>query len=118
MLTEFLSSNTQYAPASGEIVGILKQLLEDMQGDLAEITKTENAAIAEFESLVAAKEKEIQAATDAIEAKTERKGQVAVQIVNLKNDLEDAKDALGEDTQFLMELKKNCATKGDRKSVV
>ena len=28
MLTEFLSTSTGYAPASGEIVGILKQLLE------------------------------------------------------------------------------------------
>ena len=41
----------------------------------------ENEAIAEFEGLVAAKEKEIAAATEAIEAKTERAGEVAVQIV-------------------------------------
>ena len=27
-LTEFLSTSADYAPASGEIVGILKQLLE------------------------------------------------------------------------------------------
>merc|ERR550514_1838629 len=83
-LTEFLSADTSsgYAPASGEIVGILKQLLEDMEGDLKE----------------------------AIESKTERKGQVAVEIVNLKNDLEDAQEALGEDQKFLAELKKSCAT--------
>jgi len=86
-LTEFLStqSATGYAPASGEIVGILKQLLENMEGDLKEATDTENAAIAEFEGLVAAKKKEIQAATEAIEAKTERAGEGAVQLVNLKN---------------------------------
>merc|ERR1719395_394116 len=110
-LTAFLSTSAQagYAPASGEIVGILKQLLENMEGDLKEATDTENAAIAEFEGLVAAKEKEIQAATEAIEAKTERAGQIAVQIVNLKNDLEDAQEALGEDQKFLAELKKNCA---------
>merc|ERR1719352_301148 len=85
MLTEFLSTSTGYAPASGEIVGILKQLLEDM-------------------------EKEIQAATEAIEMKTEKNGEVAVKIVNLKNDLEDAQDALGEDQKFVAELKKGCAT--------
>merc|ERR1719161_1548232 len=70
-LTEFLSTSSQagYAPASGEIVGILKQLLENMEKELDDITKDENTAIAEFESLVAAKEKEIAAATEAIEIK-------------------------------------------------
>ncbi len=29
VLTDFLSASTEYAPGSGEIVGILKQLLED-----------------------------------------------------------------------------------------
>merc|ERR1719387_1304035 len=82
-LTAFLSTNAGYAPASGEILGILKQLQEDMEATLSDITKVENESIAEFEGLVAAKEKEIAAATEAIEAKTERAGEVAVQIVNL-----------------------------------
>jgi septal ring factor EnvC (AmiA/AmiB activator) len=108
-LMDFLQQ--QYAPASGEIVGILKQLLENMEGELDDATKEENTAIAEFEGLVAAKEKEIQAATEAIESKLERTGQTAVEIVNFKNDLDDTKDQLGEDETFLMELKKSCATK-------
>merc|ERR1719482_891736 len=107
----FLSTNAGYAPASGEILGILKQLQEDMEATLSDITKVENEAIAEYEGLVAAKEKEIAAATEAIEAKTERAGEVAVEIVNLKNDLEDTKEELGADEVFLMELKKSCATK-------
>ena len=110
MLTEFLSTSTGYAPASGEIVGILKQLLENMEKELADATETENTAQAEFDALVAAKEKEIQAATEAIEMKTEKNGETAVKIVNLKNDLEDAQDALGEDQKFVAELKKGCAT--------
>merc|ERR1719181_1332940 len=111
-LTEFLSTSSSagYAPGSGEIVGILKQLLEDMEKELGEITTTENEAIAEFEALVAAKEKEIQASTEAIESKTEKNGEMAVKIVNLKNDLEDAQESLGEDQKFLAELKKGCAT--------
>merc|ERR1719261_2136208 len=90
-LTEFLSTSSQagYAPASGEIVGILKQLLENME-----------------------KEKEIAAATEAIEMKTEKNGEMAVKIVNLKNDLEDAQESLGEDQKFLAELKKGCSTAG------
>jgi len=110
-LTAFLSTSAGYAPASGEIVGILKQLQENMEGELSEATKAENEAIAEFDALVAAKEKEIAAATAAIETKTERAGEVAVEIVSLKNDLEDTKEELGADEVFLMELKKSCATK-------
>ena len=112
MLTEFLSTSTStgYAPASGEIVGILKQLLEDMEKELADMTEEENSAQTEFDALVGAKEKEIQAATEAIETKMEKNGEVAVKIVNLKNDLEDAQDALGEDQKFVAELKKGCAT--------
>jgi len=112
VLTEFLSGSTQYAPGSGEIVGILKQLKEDMEKDLKDTIETEDAAIAEFEGLVDAKKKIIEAATSAIESKTERAGELAVKIVNLKNDLEDAQDALGDDGTFLAELKKGCATAG------
>jgi len=111
LLTEFLSSSTQYAPASGEIVGIISQLKEDMEKELKEATDAENSAIAQFDGLVAAKEKEIAVATQAIESKTERAGKAAVQAVNLKNDLEDAKESLAEDLAFLADLKENCATK-------
>jgi chromosome segregation ATPase len=112
-LTEFLSVDlgSKYTPVSGEIIGILSQLLEDMEKELADITTVENDAITQYEGLVSAKEKEIAAATAAIESKTERAGETAVQIVSLKNDLEDTKDELGADEVFLMELKKNCGTK-------
>merc|ERR1719506_2311070 len=110
VLTDFLSTSTGYAPASGEIVGILKQLLEDMEKEHKECMDEEAAAVSEFESLVGAKEKEIQANTEAIETKTEKNGEMAVKIVNLKNDLEDAQESLGEDQKFVAELKKGCAT--------
>jgi len=110
VLTDFLSTSSGYAPASGEIVGILKQLLEDMEKEHKECMDEEAAAVAEFESLVSAKEKEIQANTEAIETKTEKNGEMAVKIVNLKNDLEDAQESFGEDQKFVAELKKGCAT--------
>jgi len=112
-LTAFLSTSSTTSNSSGEILGILKQLTDDMEKELADATAAENDAITEFEGLVSAKEKEIQAATEAIESKTQRAGETAVQIVGLKNDLEDTKDQLGADEAFLMELKKSCATKGD-----
>jgi len=111
VLTGFLSTSSQYAPVSGEVTGIISQLKEDMEKELADATAAENTAISQFEGLVAAKEKEIQAATDAIESKTERAGQTAVDIVNLKNDLKDTQDSLADDEKFLADLKKDCATK-------
>merc|ERR1719201_862933 len=68
-------------------------------------------AVAEHQSLVSAKEKEIKATTKAIEVKTGRKGEVAVQLTKLKNDLEDSKETLEEDNKFLAETKRVAAVK-------
>merc|ERR1719214_98775 len=80
-----------------------------MEKELADMTSEEQAAISEFNALVAAKQKEIGANTEAVEEKTARNGEVAVKIVNLKNDLSDAQDALSEDQTFYAELKKGCS---------
>merc|ERR1719473_881202 len=60
---------------------------------------------------MAAKEKEVAAATKAIEEKTARLGETAVKIVEAKNDLEDTSEGLAEDKKFLADLEKNCALK-------
>merc|ERR1719473_2518990 len=104
-ITAFLEDKME---GSGEIVGILSQMAEDMAADLKEAEEQEASAVADFEGLVAAKEKEIAAATTAIEDKTERTGKAAVDIVNAKNDLADAQEALADDTGFVAELKKSC----------
>merc|ERR1719498_1524112 len=113
MLVSFLSNNqgNGYAPASGEIVGILKQMKDTMEKDLEELKAQENGAAQDFEGMKAAKEKEIAAATKAIEEKTKRTGEVAVEIVNLKEDLEDTQDDLAKDQKFLADLEKNCVIK-------
>jgi len=113
MLSSFLMGGAKqgYAPASGEIVGILKQMGDTMEKDLAEVLAAEEKAKQDFEGLVAAKEKEIASATKAIEEKTKRTGEVAVEIVNLKEDLDDTSESLAEDTKFLADLEKNCEQK-------
>jgi len=110
-LTEGNSNSHRYAPASGEIVGILKQMKDTMEKDLAEVIASEDKAKSDFEGLVAAKEKEIAAATKAIEEKVKRSGETAIEIVMLKEDLDDTSQSLAEDKQFLVDLEKNCATK-------
>jgi len=111
-LSAFLSQgNGQHAPASGEIVGILKQMQDTMEKDLAEMLAQEEAAKQDFDGLMAAKEKEVEELTASIEEKTKRHGEVGVEIVNLKEDLDDTSEALMEDKKFLVDLEKNCATK-------
>merc|ERR1719421_65088 len=113
MLASFLSegSSASYVPQSAEIVGILKQMKDEMEKDLAETEEAEKNAIAEFEGLVAAKEKEIEAATAEIESKMTRVAELGVALVTAKNDLEDTKEGLEEDKKFLADLKKNCELK-------
>merc|ERR1719160_936777 len=108
-IANFLQGKASTEGSSGEIVGILEQMKEQMAADLKEAEETEAAAISDNDALVAAKNKEIAAATSAIEDKTARVGELAVAIVSAKNDLEDTKDALAEDTSYLAELKKTCA---------
>merc|ERR1719217_1840038 len=73
--------------------------------------QAEKEAIATFDELMAAKTKEVNALTKAIEQKSVRVGEIGVEIVTMKNDLTDNEQALIEDTKFLQDLDKNCASK-------
>merc|ERR1719336_1999256 len=111
MLTAFLSQGQGYAPQSGQIVGILKQMKETMEKNLAEVLAAEEEALKNFDALMAAKKKEVDANTAALESKLERVGQTGLDIVEMKEDLDDTKKALIEDKEFLAELLKGCSTK-------
>merc|ERR1719157_126969 len=82
-----------------------------MTKDFADATADENSGIASFESLVAAKKKEINALTKAVESKTGRVGELGVKLAEQENDLEDTQEGLAEDKKFLADLDKNCALK-------
>merc|ERR1719503_418727 len=110
-LIAFLQGTEEYAPASGEIVGILKTMHDEMTADFNEEKAAEEAAIKAYDELVSAKTKEVNALTKAIEEKMTRVGELAVEIVQMKNDLGDTAEALVEDKKFLADLEKNCATK-------
>merc|ERR1719487_47324 len=99
------------AQSSGEITGMLKAMLEEMEGDLATAKKDEATAVSGFEELSAAKAAEIEAATAAIEAKTKRSGEVAVEVVQTADDVEDTQADVAETTKFLADLDKQCAAK-------
>merc|ERR1719502_2286521 len=97
--------------STDQIIGMLKAMLEEMEGDLKSARDAEATAKAGFEELSAAKASEIEAATAAIEAKTKRSGEVAVEIVQTADDLEDTQADVAETQKFLGDLDKQCAAK-------
>jgi len=111
-LISFLTGtqNSEYAPQSGEIVGILKQLAEQMAKGLLEATNAEEEAITTFKELMGAKNKELQALQVTIETTLEKLANMGMGAVQLENDLAAAIDALGEDRKFLGQLEKGCST--------
>merc|ERR1719446_1012442 len=100
----------KYAPQSGEIFGILEQMKESFEENLAELQKEERANIRAFEELKAAKETEISAGQDQIDAKTQENADGDEKLAQNKEDLEDTKKTLAEDEEFLAMLKEKCST--------
>jgi chromosome segregation ATPase len=110
-LLSFLSGKETYAPKSGEITGILKQMGDEFSKTLKDAEDTEAAAVSDFDALVSAKKREIGTLTASIEAKLSKVGELGVAIVQMKNDLSDTQETLMEDKKLLAELEKGCATK-------
>jgi len=111
VLTSFLAGGSGYAPQSGQIIGILKQMGDTMAADLASATSTEEAAIKTYDDLMASKKEEVDALTASIEAKLKEIGETGIEIVDMKEDVDDTANALAADKKFLAELEKGCATK-------
>ena len=91
-------------------------MTDTMAKDLASATAEEESAIKEFNGLMAAKTKEINTLTKEIETKTARVGELGVKLVTEKEDLDDTSKQLLEDEQFLNDMEKDCATKGEEKA--
>jgi len=104
------SASAKYAPQSGEIFGILEQMKESFEANLAELQKEEAANVKAFGELKAAKEEEISAGQDQIDAKTQENADADEKLAQNKEDLEDTKKTLGEDEAFLAMLKETCSS--------
>merc|ERR1719375_2207130 len=98
-----------YAPASGEIFGILKQMKESFETNLESSKKDEAEAAASYASLKAAKEMEIKAAQDKVFNKENENAEAIKKNAESKEDLTSTRAALEADTGFLAALKKQCA---------
>merc|ERR1712129_311238 len=89
-MLSFLSGSQaeEYAPQSGSILGILKQMHDEMVKGAGEATESEEAAIKTYEELMKAKKKEVDALSS---------GDLGVQIAQMKNDLGDTEESLAAD---------------------
>jgi len=99
-----------YAPASGEIFGILKGMKESFEQNLANAQKEEAESLATFQEVKKAKEHEISAATNQVENKQVELGNTDEKNANSKEDLEDTRAAVQADTAFLMDLQQRCGS--------
>merc|ERR1711972_480326 len=93
-----------YAPQSGEIFGILKQMKETFEANLSQAQKEEMANAKAYEDLKAAKEAEIAAGQAQIDTKTQELAAIDEKNAQAKQDIEDTKKSLSADEQFLMML--------------
>merc|ERR1719498_89137 len=98
-----------YAPQSGAIFGILKQMKETFEANLSNSQKEEMASQKAYEELKAAKEEEIAAGQAQIDSKTQELADTDEKNAQAKEDVEDTKKSLSADEQFLMMLKEKCS---------
>eukprot|EP00746_Dinoflagellata_sp_MGD_P000904 gnl/MRDRNA2_/MRDRNA2_101685_c0_seq1.p1 gnl/MRDRNA2_/MRDRNA2_101685_c0~~gnl/MRDRNA2_/MRDRNA2_101685_c0_seq1.p1 ORF type:complete len:668 (+),score=206.70 gnl/MRDRNA2_/MRDRNA2_101685_c0_seq1:66-2069(+) len=95
-------------PASGQIFGILSQMKESFEQNLASAQKDEAKAKEEFESLKAAKTAEIKATASLSDTKSVELADASDKKAMAKQDLKDTQAKLKADTEFLLNLKLKC----------
>jgi len=110
VLGAFLQDGQQpnYKPQSSEIFGILRQMKETFEGNLADSQKEELANAKAFEEQKAAKMDEIKAIGGSLSGKQTQLAKSDETNAQSKEDLEDTQNALTIDDEFLIDLKKRC----------
>jgi len=97
-----------YAPASGQIFGILKQMKETFETNLSASQKEELASAQAFSELKSAKQEEIAAAKKQAQNKAVELANTDERLAQAKEDLEDTRNALSADQKFLLDLQERC----------
>merc|ERR1719421_2648752 len=103
-----LQASGEYAPQSGAIFGILKQMKESFETNLVTSQKDEASAKEDFASMKQSKNEELAAANELIDSKTVELADTDEKNAQSKSDLADTQATLDADTEFLANLKKKC----------
>merc|ERR1719379_3306640 len=99
-----------YAPQSGAIFGILKQMKESFETNLESGKQEENKSVSDYQNLKSTKETQVKGAKDKIFTKTEEMAKAKEAAVVAKSDLELTEKTLAADTDFLAKLREQCTT--------
>jgi hypothetical protein len=97
-----------YKAQSHEILGILKQILEEMAAGLAEAQAEEAAKAKAYAELREAKTAELKAAETQLDAKEDELAQAQMDLANDKEDLERSQAALDELMKIMKALTETC----------
>merc|ERR1719162_1263255 len=110
VLGAFLQDGQQpnYKPQSSEIFGILRQMKETFEGNLADSQKEELANAKAYEEQKAAKRDEIKAISNSLDEKRTQLAKSDETNAQSKEDLDDTQDSLNIDDKFLIDLKERC----------
>mmetsp|Transcript_60859 Transcript_60859/g.114977 ORF Transcript_60859/g.114977 Transcript_60859/m.114977 type:complete len:684 (+) Transcript_60859:70-2121(+) len=99
----------EYAAQSGEIFGILSQMKETFESDLASSQSAEAGDQKSYEALKASKTAEIAAGTDQRDSKVDERSETDEKLALAKEDLADTKKTLSADEAYLATLKDTCS---------
>jgi len=97
-----------YAPQSGEIFGILNNMLENFENNLKELRGEEGTGVSTFQKLSESKNEELKATADSIDKKQEEKATADQDLAQAKEDRENTRNSLSADEQFLLDVKEKC----------
>mmetsp|Transcript_27032 Transcript_27032/g.49134 ORF Transcript_27032/g.49134 Transcript_27032/m.49134 type:complete len:683 (-) Transcript_27032:137-2185(-) len=98
-----------YGAQSGEIFGILSQMKETFESDLASSQSAEAGDQKSYEALKASKTAEIAAGTDQRDSKVDERSETDEKLALAKEDLADTKKTLSADEAYLATLKDTCS---------
>jgi len=113
LVASFISGENSdgYVPKGGEVLGIMKTMRDDFGASKKSVDEAEAQALQVYEELMKAKTKQVNVLGTEVERKTARTGDLAVEIVTMKNDLTGTEAALIEAQKFAANLETSCATK-------
>lgn len=100
---------SSYSAASGPIFGILGQMKETFETNLASSQQEEQTNQKSYTELKNAKTREMAAGKKQVEAKTREQTETDEKLVNAKEDIQDTTTTLEADEKFLEMLKEKCA---------
>jgi len=110
MLSSFLANGNEngYQPASLGVLGMMKNMKEEMEADLKELQAEEKKRVEGHEALIAANQEEISASSKSIEEKMNRLSELAVELQQVKMNLQVEEHNAKQNAEFAFELKQQC----------